>query len=447
MQAKKPWLVQVDQWLWQNEANVSNKWMRMLWHFARIIFAVARDVINGHVTLHAMGLVYTTILSLVPFLALSFSVLKGFGVHDQLEPTLLTAMEPIGDKRFEIVEKIIGFVDKMNVKVLGFVGFLVLFYTVLSLVHKVEVSFNEIWRVVNARSLAQRFSNYISVILTGPALVFGALGATAALVGSDTAKQIYALEPLGWIFSSISKMMPYMLIIVLFTGLYTFIPNTKVRFKSAFIGGLVAGIIWQSTGYAFTKFVAGSTNYAAIYSGFAVGIIFLIWVYLAWLILLIGASVSFYAQHANQITRNRRNVPSPVIDEKTGLALMYQVASRYDSKGGGTAISEMESNLSVGPEVIQRVIDKLIRHGLLVRTGEDDDSLIPGRSLDKIPLTELFDAIRNPNHPLPGSLLANTKVNDLFGSLEAQTRAALGSQSVLEWIRNEQADTGDKTAV
>ena len=311
-----------------------------------------------------------------------------------------------------------------------------LIYTVVSLVQKVERSFNEIWRVHNVRSLAQRFSNYLSVIMTGPLLVFAALGATAAVVGSEFAKQVFAVEPLGWMFSFVSKMMPYLMIIGLFTFLYTFIPNTRVKMKYAFSGGIVAGIIWQTTGLAFTRFVAGSTQYAAIYSGFAVGIILLIWIYLAWLILLIGASVSFYAQHSHQITRARRNPPSALVDEYTGLAVMYQVAADFDNKRGGTSVADMESELSVGPEAIQRIVKKLTRSGLVVYIGSDDDELVPGRSLDKITLCELFDILRAPRHSMPQSLQNDRHVTEVAELVRESHSKALGERTLLDWIRN-----------
>lgn len=434
------YLKRLELWLWQNEKEISSHWLRLVWHFSRIMFSVIRDVVNGHVTLHAMGLVYTTLLSIVPFLALSFSVLKGFGVHDQLEPVLLTAMEPIGDQRFEIVEQVLSFVDNMKVGVLGSVGLGLLIYTVVSLVQKVERSFNEIWRVQNVRSMAQRFSNYLSVIMTGPLLIFAALGASAALVRSEFAIQLFSVAPLGWLLALLTKMMPYMVIIGLFTFLYTFVPNTRVKLKYAFVGGVVAGIIWQTTGLAFTKFVAGSTQYAAIYSGFAVGIVLLIWIYLAWLILLIGASFSFYAQHAQQITRARKTMASAQVDECTGLAIMYRVASDYDQKQGGSSLSKMESELSVGPEVIQRTVEKLLREKILVLTGNDRDDLVPGHPLDKIKMTDLLEVLRSPRYALPSSLRSNRPVMDVATIIDDSRRKALGDRTLLDWVRENPED-------
>ena len=428
----------LDSWMWHHEAQGKTRIARIGWHTIRILFAVARDVINGHITLHAMSLVYTTLLSVVPFLALSFSVLKGFNVHhSQLQPMLTELLSPLGDKGPEIVSNVLSFVDNIKVGVLGSVGLGLLIYTVVSLVQKVERSFNEIWRVSQGRSIAQRFSNYLSVILVGPLLVFSALGATATVVGSDVVKQLLAIETFGWLFSFLSRMTPYLMIIGLFTFLYAFIPNTRVKLKFAFLGGMVAGVIWQSAGYAFTKIVAGSTNYAAIYSGFAVGIILLIWIYVAWLVLLVGASVSFYAQHSNQITRDSRQRPSAEADERAGLAIVFDVCRRFDAEGGGISIADLETKYAVGPEVIQRMIQKMVKRGLLTVAGEDKNELIPARSLDKILLKEVLQVLRAAEIRLPSSLNSEPSVASLTQQIQLSIEAALSDTTVAQWVRGQ----------
>lgn len=426
-------------WLWQAELTDASPFKRKIWHGGRVAFAVVRDVLEGHITLHAMSLVYTTLLSLVPFLALSFSVLKGFGVHNQLEPLLEQFLiTPLGPEKGQIaVQNILAFVDNIKVGVLGSVGLALLVYTVISLVQKIEYSFNEIWRIGHSRPLGQRFSNYLSVILIGPVLVFSALGATTAVVNTDLVRQITTLHGLEWIFTFVGRILPYLMIIGLFTFLYTFVPNTKVKLKYALIGGVVAGVIWQTTGFAFTIFASSSTRYEAIYSGFAVAIMLLIWLYLAWLILLLGAAVAFYAQHASQITRSRTTSPSAVIDEATGLAIVYQVAKKFDEDGGGSSLAEMESNLSVGPETIRRIVRRLTRHKLIMRAGSNGNLLVPARSLDKMSLKKLIDVLREPETPMPPSLRAYPRVNNVVGTMDRAFAEALGEKTVSEWIREE----------
>lgn len=429
-------LKRLDRWLWEFETARPSAWHKRFWHLSRVVVAVVRDLLRGQITLHAMSLVYTTLLSLVPFLALSFSVLKGFGVHNQLEPVLDRVLAaPLGERGPVVVNNILTFVDNIKVGVLGSVGLAFLIYTVVSLIQKIERSFNEIWRVSESRSMAQRFSSYLSVIMIGPLLVFSAMGATAAVVNSDWVQQIIAIEPFGWLFGLLTSLMPYLVIIGLFTFLYTFIPNTKVRLRHAALGGLVAGIIWQSTIFGFTLFVSASTRYTAIYSGFAVGIMLLIWLYLAWIILLVGAAVAFYSQHAQQITRERVTPPCARIDELTGLAIMYQVARQFDNTGGGAAINEMESSLSVGPEVTARMIQKMIDHKLVVEAGPEASCLIPARSLDHITLTELYRALRAEQTRLPPSLKKDPVLHEFLEKTETAAYAALEGQTVADWIR------------
>lgn len=426
----------LDRGLWQVETAHRSKLHQRFWHLARVIVAVVRDLVRGDITLHAMSLVYTTLLSLVPFLALSFSVLKGFGVHNQLEPILDHMLAaPLGDRGPVVVENILNFVDNIKVGVLGSVGLGVLIFTVISLIQKIERSFNDIWRVNESRSLAQRFSSYLSVIMIGPLLVFSAMGATAALINSDTMQNLIHFAPLGWLYGFLSGAMPYVIIIGLFTFLYTFIPNTRVKLPHAFLGGLVAGVIWQTTIFGFTLFVSSSNNYTAIYSGFAVGILLLIWLYLAWLILLVGAAVAFYSQHAQQITRSRVNRPSARIDELTGLAIMHKVACNFDCDEGGTSIAKMESHLSVGPQEIQRMIHKMLKHDLIMISGIDANRLVPARSLDHITLREVLQILRRHESDMPASLLRNTPINVLEARIESALYAELGEQTVADWVR------------
>ncbi|MEX1033676.1 MAG: YihY/virulence factor BrkB family protein [Cellvibrionaceae bacterium] len=436
VKSTESWSVRFDHWLWKAEHSGDSQLTKTIWHFTRILFAVIRDIIYGDITLHAMSLVYTTLLSLIPFLALSVSVLTALGVHNQLEPVLQNFLEPLGERAPVITENILQFVDNINVGALGFAGMGLLIYWVISLIQKIEIAFNEIWRVSQARGLGQRFSNYLSVIIIGPVLIASALGTTGTIVGSDFVTEIRDIQPFGWAFSLIGRLLPFFMIIGLFTFLYVFIPNTRVKLKYAFLGGLVAGIIWQWTSLIFAEFATGSTRYEAIYSSFMVGILFLWWLFLAWVILLIGASVSFYAQHAQQITRSRKYVPSASVDEHTGLAIVFRVAKQFDSNGGGTSIAEMESNLSLGPKVIQRMMDKLIKHKILATTS-DGSQLIPARSLDKTRIRDVVQILRAPESPMPSSLLADKAITRVATLVDQAFDQAINDQTVADWVRGD----------
>lgn len=430
------WGETIDQWLWQAQHSRDSRLTKGVWHSSRVLFAVVRDILYGNITLHAMGLVYTSLLSLIPFLALMFSVLTALGVHNQLEPVLENFLEPLGDLAPIITENVLHFVDNIQVGVLGFAGMGFLIYTVISLIQKIEQAFNEIWRVSQLRSIGQRFSNYLSVIIIGPVLVVSALGTTGTIVASDLITEIRQIQPFGLVFSIIGLLSPYFMVIALFTFLYTFIPNTRVKLRYAFVGGAVGGVVWQWTSLIFAEFVASSTRYEAIYSSFVVGILFLWWLFLSWTILLVGASVSFYSQHAQQITRARRYEPSAVVDEQTGLAIMFQVARQFDTNGGASAVADIESDLSVGPEVMERLTRKLIKHKLLVSTA-DGSGLLPARSLDKVLLNELIEVLRAPHGTVPHALADNPAVQSVAIALKDAVTAKVGQLTLADWVRDE----------
>ena len=160
----------------------------------RFLFVLAREFANGQLNLRAMSLVYTTLLSMVPLLAVSFSVLKAFGVHNQIEPLLLNLVQPLGEKGNEIVVNLLGFVENMKVGVLGSVGLALLLYTVVSLIQKVESSFNYVWHAKSTRPFSRRFSDYLSVIMVGPVLMFSAIGMTASLMNSDVVQALVRMK-------------------------------------------------------------------------------------------------------------------------------------------------------------------------------------------------------------------------------------------------------------
>ncbi len=320
----------LHEFTWQTDLSASSRWQAWLVRMLRIFQAVIRDFGSGLPTLRAMGLVYTTLLSLVPLLAVSFSVLTGFGVHNQVEPMLSHLLAPLGEQGDEITNRVIGFVNNVNFKVLGSLSLVFLIYTVISLLTKIEQALNFTWRISHNRSLVQRFSEYTSVVLIGPVLIFSAIGLTASISNSQVAGVLTSMESLGWLIWIAGKLVSFALIVGAITFIYVLVPNKKVHLSSALIGAVVAALLWKLSGWAFTSFVAGSTNYSAIYSSFAILVIFMIWLYLGWLILLIGASVSFYHQHPERTSSRYRVLRlSCRLREKVAMLVMLRIGHSF----------------------------------------------------------------------------------------------------------------------
>jgi len=370
--------------------------MRALFSLMRYIYVAGRELQDSQLTLRAMSLVYTTLLGLVPLLAVSFSVLKAFGVRNLLEPLLLRFLAPLGPEAQAIAEGIVRFVERVDVSVLGSLGLLFLLYTVVSIIQKIEESLNYIWKIRKERGIMERFSDYLTIIFVGPVVVFAVLGLTASVSSAAVVQRIREIEHFGPLFLLMGRVVPYLFIIAFFTYIYIFLPNTKVHFRSALVGGTTAGIMWQAAGQIFASFIAGSTKYSGIYSGFAIIIFFMLWLFLSWRIFLVGASVSFYHQFPFLVSIKREPLSlSSRLKERLALIIMYLVGKNFTEGGEKWTLKALVEKSGVPMDLLNSVILILEKKGLLTEVAGDSASgFFPGKDLDGITIKEILEAVR-----------------------------------------------------
>ncbi|MBE0439358.1 MAG: YihY/virulence factor BrkB family protein [Gammaproteobacteria bacterium] len=407
--------------LWHDLPENSHFIVRWLHNALRVSYIVIRELAKGELNLRAMSLVFTTLLSLVPLIAVAFSVLKAFGAHNQIEPFLLHALEPLGAKGPEIAGNIIGFVENVKVGVLGSLGVTMLFYTIIALVQKIENAFNFVWRVTRPRTFARRFTDYLSVVLIGPLLVFTALGLAASAMNADLVQSLQAIEPFGSLILIISKTIPYLMIIIAFTFLYMFIPNTRVEMLSALLGAAVAGVLWITIGKIFASFVASSSNYTAIYSSFAILFFFMIWLYLGWLILLTGSQVAFYLQHPKLVRLGGKNyVLSPRLREKEGLWLMTVIARQFYQQKPAMTIAELEQKTRLDDANLQRLLSILQEHHFIAEIAGDHIAFQPAQDIAMITVNAILDCLRSAEESdlIVDISTADASINSVMNKLE-----------------------------
>ncbi|MBT8129336.1 MAG: YihY/virulence factor BrkB family protein [Gammaproteobacteria bacterium] len=424
--------------VWESSLSSMPGGQAWLVQMLRILIATGRDIDDGLPTLRAMGLVYTTLLSLVPLLAVSFSVLKGFGVHNQVEPLLLNLLAPLGEQGVEITGKIIEFVDNVNVRVLGSLSLIFLFYTVISLLTKIEQALNNTWRIKHYRGLIQRISEYISIIMVGPVLIFSGIGLAASIKTSTVANALASMHGYGTLIWILSNIASFLLIVGAISFIYILVPNEKVRLRSAFTGAVAAALMWKITGWLFSTFVAGSTKYSAIYSGFAVSIIFMIWLYLSWLILLIGATIAFYHQHPER-TSSRQQVLrlSARLREKIGLLLMLRVGQSFHSDSRKLTKQQLSKSLDIAAEALALVIRPLEAHGLLTESCDRHRVYMPGKSMDRILIRDIYDAVRSAQESTylnPDNVASDKSVDTLLHDINASIDNVIGDMSLLDLV-------------
>jgi membrane protein len=430
--------------LWQTEPAELTWVKRVLSSFIQIGFLVGRDFIENLVKLQAMALAFKTLLSIAPLLAVIFSILKGFGVHNRIEPVLAEALAPLGDKGQEVTSHLIGFVDKMSAGALGSVGLVTLFITVLSLMGTIEQAFNTIWRVRFPRRLVRRFSDYLSVLLVGPVLVFAALTITATLQSNTFVRNLLALEPFGTVMLILLRLVPYATLWGAFTFSYLFIPNTRVRLRSAVIGGLVAAILWQTVGWGFATFVASSTRYYAIYSSFAILLLFLLWLYVGWLIVLLGAQVSHAHQHIRFYYGQRENLArSPAGREKLALQLMLLVGGNFYHGLTPMSITDLANRLQL-PAFLVKDFLEMFQQSRLVLPLAGEETFVLGRAPEKIRIKEILDCVRTSGDHSKGTgiyLREPDGIDELLLAVDQSVAATLEGKTLGSLIVNQEAAT------
>lgn len=385
----------IDQWLFDPPQRIAAKPLQPMLRLLRYPYALIRDLMQGQLTLRAMGLVYTTLLSVAPLLALAFSVLKGLGYDQYLEPVLYQFFTPFGDKaKDELTTQIMGFVNGVRGDVLGALGLAFLIYTVVSTIQKVEESFNYIWRVEKPRSWARRISEYLSLMIIGPVVVVAIFGVFTALKNSLPTHSLLQLGFMNWFMHYLPHINTYLLISATFTFLYWFVPNTPVRLKSALVSGLTTGLLWTAAGVLFAQFVASSKQTAVIYAGFAIVIVALFWLYTSWLILLVGTQLSYYLQHPVMLRTGKQEVHlTGVLRERLGLSAMYLIGRDFKHSGTHWTVNSLAEQLCLPASALKPVMDALESHHLLVST--DTECYVPARDMNQIELLDILDAVRN----------------------------------------------------
>jgi membrane protein len=279
--------------------------------------------------------------------------------------------------------------------------------------------------------------------MVGPVLVFAAVGITASLGSNHIVEMLQNLPYMSDLLYLFGKLLPFLLVIAAFTFIYLLVPNTKVKIRSALYGAVIAGVVWQISGMLFASFIGGSAKYTAIYTGFATMIMFMIWLYLSWVILLVGASISFYHQNPDQLKWKRSNSHlSARLRDQLALQVMVSIARAHDRQ------SELAANLKnlaayqqVPVPVLARMLEALQQDGLVIQSAENPPNYLPGAALQRISLVDILRSARSAeDEGQSDSLRSDAGVSRLLQSLEQQLEAQLGDETLAGFLQTIEED-------
>lgn len=439
------WLDRLEDLLFQKSRSMGPPWGATL-RWLRYPAALLRDWLGGEINIRAMSLAYTTLLSLVPLMVFSFAILKGIGARGDLKFILHEFFRPMGGAADELTDSVMQFVTNMRGELLGSIGLAFLVYTVITTIQKVEGSFNFVWRVGRVRSIARRFSEYLSVMIVGPILLAVAIGLLGSAEHSPFAQWLHAVAPLAALLGAFAKVVPYGIVALVFTFMYSFIPNTRVQVRAAVIGGVAAGIIWALVGRVFTTVIVYSSQLVAVYTGFAIVLTTLIWVYLSWLILLIGAQLAFYVQFPQYLRHGHESVELTASDrEQAALSIMYLIGRDFDAAKGYWNAGRLAAELDVPGIALAPVLARLERGGFIVAT--EKEQFVPGRDPAGILLADILQAVRTQQiSRISVEVHRVGSAAQVMGEVEAAMRARLGTRSLKDLIASKDPVSKDQAS-
>jgi membrane protein len=383
--------------IWSIQANELNKRMRQMIKAGRILILSIRGFNEDRIQLRASALTLYTLLSVVPILALGFGIAKGFNMDQYLEDQLVNLLQ--GQQ--EILTKAIDFATNLLVRTKGGIvagfGLLVLFWTVIKVFINIESSFNDIWQIKKSRPFTRKFSDYLSIMFISPVLFISASASNvfihqALSTIDDRTKIIGYVSPFIFFFL---KLIPYFLIILLFTLVYMVMPNTKVRFKSGLAGGIIAGIIFLITQWFYVYFQIGVSQYNAIYGSFAALPLFIIWVQLSWQIVLFGAKISYSTQNIDMYEFEKETIYLNDYSRRiVSIQMVHRIIDNFINGIKPLTINELSNELHIPIRMIKSVLKDLVQCGILSEVITENPKITafqPAQYIDRLSVEFIFE--------------------------------------------------------
>jgi len=422
-------------WCFFGPASTRPGLLALLIRTLRYPYAVIRDLWRGDINLRAMGLVYTTLLSLIPLVAFSFAILKVFGAHRDLQPIVYEFFRPVGEQAAQqLTERVMQFADRVSSGVVGSVGFALLAWTLLGTIKKVEDSFNFLWRVEQPRSFARRIAEYLTLLVVGPVLLVGFIGLSHATLDSAPMQTVAKMPLLQRLPGTLIAVAPYAMVTAFFTGMYMFVPNTRVQLRAALVGAVTAGVLWAAVGKMFTALVVYSTRLTIVYAGFAFIVAALLWTYFGWLILLAGAQLSFYVQNPTYLRLGLRELRLSCEEiEQLALKMMYFVGRMHLTGGKRWTVNQLARELGLPGIAVAKMATALEAAGLVIVT--DEGELLCAKDVGRITVYEILDIARNQRsgHFAPRDLPIPA-VDRLTASLDELRRSRCGELTLRDLV-------------
>jgi membrane protein len=410
-------------------------WERAAVRFLQFVQATWGQLHRDKVIIRASGLAYSSLLAAVPLVAVGFALFSAFGAFDdakqKVQDFLFTQFLPTSQE--EILQYFNQFTE--GTSKLGLIGFLFLVLTSILLLDNIESNFNQIWHVTTRRRFIAKITSYTSVLVFGTLLLGASITMSArikAMLFRGVPFDPGTLEKLGvWLF-------PLFFAFLAFWLMYLVIPFTRVRMKSALLGAAIGSLLFELSKHLFANSIGVSVRYSTIYGSLAVVPIFLIWLYITWIIVLLGLEIAFTHQHFAALVRSKATGERDECDRvPTGLQLFALIAQRYHEGKDPPSTDELSSRFLVATGSVDNHLDILAKACLVRRvvvpTG--GEGVVPARPLDDIKLAQVIAAFMPMGDDEIRQRPIELKVEDIVSSFRDAGFETVGDTTVLELVQ------------
>ena len=398
--------------IWHINTRGLSRLHALLVRIAKSILFLYHQFWEDRLLTRASALTFSSLLALVPLLAIVFTLYQSLGLYVDLEPTLREWLSPLGSNGDIVASKIMDFLANAQTVTLGYVGLVVLLFAVLGILANIEESFNDIWHVRHMRSWKQRLVSYLALLLIGPLIITGVvtfLGSSNSIAVLANFERIAGFSPV-----------PFLLIGLWFSLIIWSVPNTRVSVRAALVGGMSSGFGWLWLNWVFAQFIVDTTQAGAreiLFAGFAALPVFLIWLYLGWVILLLGAVLAYSIQNVGIMEwRQSERVHGTALRNYINVLAFLYIIRNYVEENRPTRLDRLSSQTGAPENVLDEMLSSYVDSGLLTRKSGYHMTYIPSTSPADIPLRSLLNVLYHLE-PLPDRFQSVDPLNALARDL------------------------------
>ena len=389
----------INDLIWHTPLSEISKWKTFVYKQLRIILLAAKGFSNDKVNLRASALTFYSLLTVIPVAAIAFAIAKGFGLDQNLKQIIIDKFQSEQEVLKWLLQNAENAIAQTKGAYIAGVGMIILFWSVMSLLNHIESSFNHIWQIRSSRPWFRKFTDYLTIMLIAPILLVLSGGITGFIIKDlpDYMNNAPILDFFKPVISLLVKFIPYLLTWLTLMVLFIIMPNAKVKLVPALISGIIAGTILQVLQWLYIDLQFGITKLSAIYGSFAAVPLFIIWIQSSWIVVLLGAELSFANQNISRYEYESEALNISNYQKRALVLMIMHMIIRNFTLGEKPISAEyIAGNLRIPVRLVRDILQDLSSADLvsIIHVNEDKERLYqPALDVNRLTVSYIFSRL------------------------------------------------------